>query len=403
MTAVAEKYQVVDTDTHVIEPTDLWTSRMASKWGDDRPHVEVDHRYDIQRWRVGDKWLNPVGYYSAAGWPEHQPSHPPTLEEAHPAGHEAGARLRLMDEYGLYAQVLYPNIIGFESQLFASMADHELGLACVRAYNDFLTDFASADPDRLLPITMLPFWDVDECVREMERCRNAGHRGALWAAKLHSLGYPRINNRHWDRVYAAAEELEVSLNLHIGVGAFTKDDMDALQEVRDVFHVGAYVVDSAVSFSSNMHTIGTLLVSDVFERFPRLQMVSVESGFGYVPYLLESLDWQWKNSAGPTKYPDRRLPSEKFFQNVWATFWFESQTLKYLELFPQYADRLMFETDFPHVTSLSPGPASASPVPSVVLEQNFATMDPAIARKVLQDNAANLYHVKREPTTRGYR
>ncbi|WP_432841603.1 amidohydrolase family protein [Dactylosporangium sp. CA-092794] len=394
MTALAERYRVIDTDTHVIEPVDLWTSRVSSTRKDDVPHVEFDPTWNVQRWRLGDRWLNPVGYYSAAGWPEHVPSYPPTLDEANPAGHNAHERLKIMDEYGLYAQVLYPNIIGFESQMFADMQDQRLALECVRAYNDFLTDFASADPKRLLPITMLPFWDVDATVQEMTRCREAGHAGALWAAKLHVLGYPRINNRHWDRVYAAAQDLEVSLNLHIGLGAFTNDDMAFMSLNRENFHVGAYVVDSAVSFSSNMHTIGTLLVSDVFERFPRLQVVSVESGFGYVPYLLESLDWQWKNSAGPTKYPSRRLPSEKFFDNVWATFWFENQTLRLLESLPQYADRLMFETDFPHTTSLSPGPASSSPRPSELIEQSVGNLDPAIAKKILQDNARRLYHIK---------
>ena len=207
MTALAEQFRVIDTDTHVIEPYDLWTSRMSSKWGDDRPHVAFDEKWNTKRWRVGDHWLNPVGYYSAAGWPEHVPSYPPTLEEANPAGHQAAERLKLMDSYGLYAQVLYPNIIGFESQLFASMKDQDLALDCVRAYNDFLTDFASADPKRLLPITMLPFWDVDATVKEMTRCREAGHAGALWAAKLHVLGHPRINNHHWDPVYAAAQEI----------------------------------------------------------------------------------------------------------------------------------------------------------------------------------------------------
>jgi predicted TIM-barrel fold metal-dependent hydrolase len=394
MPALADQIRVIDTDTHVIEPPDLWTSRLASKWGERRPHVSFEEGWGMDRWRVGDRWLNPVGQYDSAGWKEHSPSYPPTLEEADPAGYDSTHRLQRMDEYGLYAQVLYPNIIGFDSQAFIELGDPELTLDCVRAYNDFLTDFASADPNRLLPVCMLPFWDVDACVTEMRRCRDNGHRGILWAAKLHVLGYPRINTRHWDQVYAAAQDLDMSLNLHIGIGAFTAEDTKFRETNREKFNVGAYVVESAVSFTSNMQTIGTLLVSDVFERFPRLQVVSVESGWGYLPYLIESLDWQWRNSSGPITYPNRRLPSEKFFTNMYGTFWFERQTLDMLKVQPEYADRIMFETDFPHQTSLSPGPASAAENPKVMIDKHFADMPADIVRKVLHDNAARLYHVE---------
>jgi predicted TIM-barrel fold metal-dependent hydrolase len=394
MALLAESIRVIDTDTHVIEPPDLWTSRLPAKWGDRRPQVLFHEGWGMERWRVGDRWLNPVGQYDAAGWPEYSPSYPPTLAEADPAGYDPAHRLQRMDEYGLYAQVLYPNIIGFDSQTFIALGDPELTLACVRAYNDFLSDFASADRDRLIPVCMLPFWDVDECVKEMTRCRDNGHRGILWAAKLHVLGQPRINMPHWDRVYAAAQDLGMSVNLHIGIGAFTEEDTKFRETNHDKFHVGAYVVESAVSFTSNMHTIGTLLVSDVFERFPKLQVVSVESGWGYLPYLIESLDWQWRNSSGPTRYPSRRLPSEKFFTNMYGTFWFEKETLPFLEVHPEYADRVMFETDFPHQTSLSPGPASAAENPKIMIEKHFGSMPADIVRKVLHDNAARLYHVQ---------
>ena len=241
---------------------------------------------------------------------------------------------------------------------------------------------------------MLPFWDVDACVEEMNRCRNTGHRGILWAAKLHALGQPRVNMPHWDRVYAAAQDLDMSVNLHIGIGAFTAQDNSFNETNRRRFSVGAYVVDSAISFTSNMQTIGTLLASDVFERFPRLQVVSVESGWGYLPFLLESLDWQWKNSSGPITRPNRRLPSEKFFTNMYGTFWFEQETLQFLKVMPKYADRLMFETDFPHNTSLSPGPASIADDPKIMVEKSFKGFPETTVRKVLHDNAARLYHVQ---------
>jgi len=391
--ALADDLRVIDTDTHVTEPPDLWTSRLPEKWGDRRPRTEFNPDWGMDCWRVGDRWLNPVGYYNWAGWPEHPPAFPPDLGQSDVAGFDSTARLKKMDEFGLYAQVLYPNLIGFETQSFLDLGDPQLALDCVRAYNDFLTDFASADPNRLLPISMLPYWDVDASVEEMRRCKENGHRGVLWAAKLHALGYPRINSTHWDKFYAAAQDLEMSLNLHIGIGAFTNDDLKFRELNRENFKLTAYIVDTATSFTSNIQTISTLLVSDTFDRFPNLQVVSVESGWGYLPFLLEALDWQWKNSAGPRQYPQRRLPSDKFFQNVYGTFWFERQTLEFLNLHPEYADRVMFETDFPHPTSLAPGPASTAKTPREMIDDAFSGVRRDLAEKVLHTNAARLYHI----------
>jgi uncharacterized protein len=386
-----DQIRVIDSDTHVIEPPDLWTSRLSSKWGDLRPRTAYNPDWGMECWIVGKQWLHPVGYYNWAGWKANLPSFPPSLGESNPAGYDVTARLQAMDECGIYAEVLYPNVIGFETEAFLRLGDQQLALECVRAYNDFQTEFASAAPERLVPIAMMPYWDVEACLLEMQRCKDAGHRGLLWAAKLHRLGQPRIISPHWDRVYAAAQDLDLSLNLHVGIGAFTNDDNKFRELNRDNFKVTAYVVESATVFSGIMETIGSLLVSDVFDRFPGLQVVSVESGFGFVPFLLESLDWQWKNSSGPKTYPSRRLPSEKFFTNMYATFWFEKGTLEILNLRPEFVDRLMYETDFPHPTSVYPGPASSAAKPNAMLAESMAPLSEPAVQRLLHDNAASLY------------
>jgi predicted TIM-barrel fold metal-dependent hydrolase len=118
--------------------------------------------------------------------------------------------------------------------------------------------------------------------------------------------------------------------------------------------------------------------------------VSVESGFGYIPFLLDSLDWQWVNANAPARYPDRLLPSEYFRRQVYAMFWFEKESL---ELLSKYQDNVMFETDFPHPTCLCPGPGSAAPSPAEVIERDTAIVGEAVMRKVLQDNASRVYHI----------
>ena len=138
----------------------------------------------------------------------------------------------------------------------------------------------------------------------------------------------------------------------------------------------------------NASSIADVTLGGVCERYPELKFVSVESGTSWLPFVLDSLDWQWLNSGGHDAFPDRLLPSEYFRRQIFGSFWFETTMLKQaLELFP---DNFMFETDFPHPTSLSPGPASYADQPREVLER-LSSLDHTLLGNVLHDNAARVY------------
>ena len=394
--------RIIDTDTHVTEPPDLWTSRMSSKYAEVAPRVEFDEASGLDRWRVADEWLTPVAYYSLAGWPEYPPSHPPRLEDSDPGAWNPAERLKRMDEYGIYAQVLYPNIIGFDTYTFMSLEDQEFALACVQAYNDFLTDFASEDPNRLVPISMLPFWDLDASVAEIKRCAEAGHRGVLFANQYENAGLPGFTEKHWDPILQAAADHEMSINFHasfsskgkMAPNAIAKLTAETKQQIaKDPTNRDAraeYARFGALAVMSNHTAILRLVTSDLCERFPTLPFVSVESGFGYVPYLLEAIDWHWINFGVRDAFSDRLLPSEYFRRQAYGTFWFERKTL---EMLPEFADNFMFETDYPHPTSISPGPASPVDRPREHAAQLMDGLSEEVVRKVLHDNAARLYRL----------
>src|SRR5690606_4951316 len=107
---------------------------------------------------------------AVAGWKELYPLHPLTQDQAPPAAWDPVERLKVMDDHGVSVQVLYSNILAFYSLALRDVGDSAFQLACVQAYNDFLSEFAAADPDRLVPITNIPFWDIDQTVAEIERC-----------------------------------------------------------------------------------------------------------------------------------------------------------------------------------------------------------------------------------------
>lgn len=203
-------------------------------------------------------------------------------------------------------------------------------------------------------------------------------------------GLPPVGHSHWDPVYDRAQSLGMSINFHVGVGS-TAADIASFRELRGgKFDHGYWAGNSALAFLANSATITTLIMSGVCDRFPNLQFVSVESGFGFVPFLLEALEWQWRNIGAPNAYPGRLLPTEYFRRQMYCTFWFEQTALPLLSGFQ---DNVMFETDFPHSTALAPGPASVAPSPSDVVEADANILDREVLRKVMSTNAMGLYGI----------
>ncbi len=180
------KYTIIDADTHVTETPDLWTSRAPASMRDRVPFV-VTGADGSQRWVLGDgnSPLASVGMTATAGRGTFDKP-PKTYADMHPGAYDANARLKYMDDMGIWAMVMYPNVGGFGAQQFLKLNDRELMLTCVQIYNDWQTEWASADSRRLLPITSIPFWDVNAAADEVRRCaalrQAAARRRALESA-----------------------------------------------------------------------------------------------------------------------------------------------------------------------------------------------------------------------------
>lgn len=389
--ALADRYQVIDSDTHVSEPPDLWTSRVSvEKWGDLVPHVRHDPKRGEDRWWFGDVRGTTVANFCMAGWGEFPPDHPKTLEEGDPGCYDPRERLKRMDEYGIHAQVLYPNVIGFSAQHFLGLKDPELMLECVRAYNDFLIDFAneSGSPDRFIPVMALPFWDVEASVKEIERGVEIGHKGILFGSEFQNFDRPPLGDRHWDPIWAAAQANGLSINFHTGSGGVSEFDKDIPEGYGRQAHFARI---SLLFFIGNSRAISDVAMSGICHRFPELNFVSVESGVGWLPYLIEAMDWQWKNSGAFKEHPDRELPSVYFRRQIYGCFWFEQDNIKWVvDYIP---DNVLYETDYPHPTSMSPGPASFAENPRDLMEKQFEGVPEETIAKVLHGNAARLYHL----------
>ena len=278
---------IIDADTHLTEPPDVWTTRVPARYLDEVPHVERnDEGRDV--WVLDGTPFSSPGLTAVAGWPEPFPAGPKTYEECHPASYDADARLRYMDEVGIWAQVLYPNVAGFGSQRFLNIRDDDLKLVCVRAYNDFLRDWASADARRLLTIMTMPFWDIDEAVKEVERNVDKGHRGILFTGEPHRFGLPYLGEAHWDPLWSIAQEARLPIHFHIGSGEMTSSF--GPERIARYGTAATYAYTSVEMFLKNGLQCADLITSGVLPRFPDLDFVSVESGIGWIPFVLEAAD-----------------------------------------------------------------------------------------------------------------
>jgi predicted TIM-barrel fold metal-dependent hydrolase len=388
-----DEIRIIDTDSHVQEPPDLWTSRVPKSVVDHVPHVKFDDELGEDMWFLDGVRLLAPGSTAMAGHDDYPPYGPKRFSDIDPALWDPNARLAKMDEYGVHAQVLYPNVATFASKNFLASEDRSIHNLCIQVYNDFLTEFASSAPDRLLPIAAIPFWDLDLSQKELRRCYDMGHRGFMFSQDPSAFGLAALFSRHWDPLWALAEEMGMSANFHIGT-AIADNPVGVSKEHDGAQELGVHVAYSMAGLKfmlANGHTLSMLVNGGVCHRFPSLNFALVESGVGWLPYALALLDWQWKGSGAAKENPDRLLPSEYFKRQIYGSFWFEDRTAVFA--IEQYPDNMFFETDFPHPTSLCPGPASPAPHPQDHLRDTLKDLPDETVRKVLHDNPARVYHL----------
>ena len=378
-------YTIIDVDTHVTETPDLWTSRAPARMRDRVPRVETTDDGRLS-WVVGGggSLIASPGLTATAGVGNMR-NPPKTFEEMHPGAYDAQERLKYMDKMGIWAMVMYPNVGGFGAQQFLKLGDPELMLTCVQIYNDWQTEWASVDARRLLPITSTPFWDVSAAVQEVRRCAALGHKGILFTGEPQSFGQPLLGDPHWNPLWEVAVELDLPISFHIGSGNM---EMGLLQtKIAAYGKMAAFTELSVDIFLRNGIQLSDLLMSGVLARYPQIKFVSVESGIGWIPFVLEALDYQFRGNEVAEEHPEfDLLPSEYFARNVYACYWFE-QTAPRRLIDKVGVDNILFETDFPHPTSLYGDEVHAR------IKGGLSDCDESVRHKILWDNAQKLYKV----------
>jgi len=369
---------IIDIDTHYTEPPDLWTSRAPAKLRGQVPRV-VD-KGGRQTWVVEDDTrLSPPGFcvirpdrtklrgqFSLA-----------RFDEMHPGATDPARRVEDMDQVGIHSQILYPNVVGFGGNMIMRIADADLRRFCVTAYNDAIAELQAAGAGRLFPQAVLPFWDLDFALSELRRTsEELGLTGFTMTDSPQEWGLPTLNETHWDPLWEIAQDKDLPVNFHIGSGGFagTWTGYDLPQMVA---------TSSVMLFMNNMRCLTNLIFSGLLDRFPRLRFVSVESGIGWIPFMLEACEYQMDENM-PADYAKLELrPREYFHRQLFASYWFEEEnvadTIRRIG-----ADNVMFETDFPHPTCLYPDVRKH-------VAKTIGSLPEDAQRKILYGTAASVY------------
>jgi uncharacterized protein len=403
--STADGIPIVDTDTHITEPPDLWTSRMSKqKWGDLIPHVRyVNEEKTVQSWFIGDnRAASQVGYSSFARNEDGSPRRvlggsggadtPQSFDTVHPSAYQAPERLEAMDASGVDVAALYPNLSFFGiGGFYKSVDSAEFQLECVRAYNDFINDFTSISPNRFIKLAVIPYWDLDETVKEIERCAELGFKGIVTTAAPHLHGQPYMADRHWDPIWDAATAANMPVHFHAGGGDLSAHINTDREEVEGYSTSHARLTTAV--FLDNAHQLVDLLNSGVLPRHPDLKFISVESGMGWVPFVLDSVDYHFdKLSLSKEKPEFKARPSEYFHNQVYVNYWFEK--LDPFHLGQIGVGNLLFETDFPHPTCIAFDEVAET------IQNGMGGIDREIQERILWKNAAELYDLDIAPAVK---
>lgn len=274
-----------------------------------------------------------------------------TFESMRPGCYDPKERLADMAIDGIDAAALFPSV-GMRMRSPKALKNRDFGLALVRTYNEGIWEWCQeGDPTRLIPLAVIPGFGVDTAVAELEYALGIGFKAVFLTTLPNGTGQPSAED---DAFWARCEEAEVVVNIHQGLvqgeelaHMASRAESWEPQDARRLMDRAARGVVAGRSGVRVVKDLAALALTGVFERFPELKVVSVETGIGWLPFFLEQLDDNWKRHRFWANAPALpMLPSEYIRRNVWATFQIDRAGIKARHDIG--VDRIMWSTDYPH-------------------------------------------------------
>jgi predicted TIM-barrel fold metal-dependent hydrolase len=362
---MAEIPRIVSVDDHVIEPAHLFERWLPARYRDRGPktqrkgiagttlHGGSDYRFEFaddapkaDMWVYEDLVVPLRKNIASAGFPREEMSLVSlTYDEIRPGCFDPVERLKDMDINHVEASLCFPTFPRFCGQTFNEAKDKEVALACVRAYNDWMVEEWCGDSGgRLIPLIIIPLWDVQLAVAEIERNAARGVRAVTFSELPVKLGLPSIHTGYWDPFFAACADNDVVVNMHIGSSSsMATASPDAPPAVQ-----------ITLSFNYALVSMCDYLFSGLFVRYPKLKVAYSEGQMGWIPFVLQRADDVWHEHRGWAGVADTlpEPPSTYFFSHVYACFFRDQFGIDVIDRIGP--DNITFETDYPHTDTTWP-------------------------------------------------
>jgi predicted TIM-barrel fold metal-dependent hydrolase len=341
-------YKLISSDSHIVEPPNLWQDRIDPKFKDRAPFMAEEE--DTDQWYVdGTHKFGAIGVAGGAGLRLEGEASKLSLKgrfevNVPKGGYDPHAHVKDMDVDDVAGGLLYPS----EGLFTWGIPDTDLLSAVFRAYNDWLADFCKPYPDRLKGIAMINLDNVSEGIEELRRCVSMGMPGAMIATGP----FVRYDDRRYDPFWDAAQDIGIPLAMHIGC---MRSDIYLPAHQADMLNHDP-VVFSAQVIPTVMTSIAAMIFGGVFERFPKLRVGAVEFEVSWVPYFLNRMDDTYKNRvagySGTRFQDDNALPSDFWLNNCFVGFQEDALGMELRHYVG--VDNLLWGSDYPHGESTFP-------------------------------------------------
>jgi len=370
-----EKTTLISVDDHLMEPKHTFEGRLPAKFADRAPRVvETDEGHEI--WVYEDTPYFQVGFMCVAGRPkEDHRVEPARFDEVRKGCWDIHARIRDMDLNGCWASVNFPSgVTGFGGTLFSESKDPELGLACTRAWNDWLfEEWHGSYPERIVPLGITFLADAEKGAAEIRRNAARGFTAVTLPEQPHKQGLPPVFDPFWEPIIRACAETETVLNLHVGSSGFA-----AMPPGAPMLELGATMFQ-AMAFES----CAEWLWSGWPAKVPELKIAMSEGGIAWVAGLIDRLDNIMARSGYGRGWPDPKLsPSECLRRNFWFCMIDDPSTISTLPVIG--VENVLFESDYPHGDGTWPDTQA-------VMEALLGDLPVEQVRMIAHENAARLY------------
>ena len=359
-------YTIVSADDHVVEAPGTFEGRLPQHLADRAPRIVgldagvvvnrahqnlpdvVNNRQGREVWLYEDRIYAQVGLNAVVGHTDYAAMRfePTSFTEMRRGCFDAPARVRDMDIAVVWSSMNFPSpIAGFCGSVFSGSDDPELGQAVMRAWNDWIhEEWYLPYPDRFIPLGLTWLPDPEIGAAEVRRNAARGFRAVTLPELPHWIGYPEVHSGYWDPVLHACADTDTAICLHVGSSGMLPMPPTGPRFEKNI------TLFPAVS----LVTAAEWLWSGIFQRFPTLRVVLSEGGIGWVPMLLDRLDYVTSHSGagGGLTWDGDLSPSEVLLRNFSFCMLDDPSTLPVIDRIG--SDRVMLETDYPHSDSTWP-------------------------------------------------